>query len=342
MKKLFAALFFTDDPIRGAVFALTLLTLGNFLWLSLFFVAMLATGRISLLLCVKCADGVFLFGLYALTLGILGLARLSQVLRERRTRRPLWWLVPAGVCLAAGGVGIVQASPPVYGLILFLNRSNDASWGEWLNHHFSVLSSTGWAVLFVFSLALLLTAGLMLAAMFAAAEKRPFRSVFGKATLTLWGLLAVWYAVTLGMALHESREAAAAREAVERRFDRPFTAAGLVAKYRESGTIDADFWEHEEACHNALPKIPVDEERSEFYAGIRLPDRPAAETLAWYGRLCRENLAAIEAWEACFDRVPVDKNGDAMAGMGRAILDHKVNLRKEVMSDIIRQKKQEL
>ena len=113
----------------------------------------------------------------------------------------------------------------------------------------------------------------------------------------------MWY-VTLGMALHESREAAAAREAVERRFDRPLTAAGLVAKYRESGTIDADFWEHEEACHNALPKIPVDEERSEFYAGIRLPDRPAAETLAWYGRLCRENLAAIEAWEACFDRVP--------------------------------------
>ena len=40
--------------------------------------------------------------------------------------------------------------------------------------------------------------------------------------------------------------------------------------------------------------------------------------------------------------LPIDKNGDAMAGMGRAILDHKVNLRKEVMSDIIRQKKQEL
>lgn len=41
--------------------------------------------------------------------------------------------------------------------------------------------------------------------------------------------------------------------------------------------------------------------------------------------------------------LPIDKNGDAMAGTGRAILDHKVNLRKEVMSGIIiRQKKQEL
>ena len=47
IKKLFAVLFFTDDPARGAVFALTLLTLGNFLWISFFFMAMLATERAS-------------------------------------------------------------------------------------------------------------------------------------------------------------------------------------------------------------------------------------------------------------------------------------------------------
>ena len=36
MRKLFAALFFTADRARGAVFALTLLTIGLFLWLSLY------------------------------------------------------------------------------------------------------------------------------------------------------------------------------------------------------------------------------------------------------------------------------------------------------------------
>ncbi len=46
----------------------------------------------------------------------------------------------------------------------------------------------------------------------------------------------------------------------------------------------------------------ITEERA--FEDLRLPDSPSEETLAWYGRLCRENRAAIEAWEACFDRVP--------------------------------------
>ena len=44
IKKLFAVLFFTDDPARGAVFALTLLTIGGFLWFSLCCLAALAIG----------------------------------------------------------------------------------------------------------------------------------------------------------------------------------------------------------------------------------------------------------------------------------------------------------
>lgn len=48
-------------------------------------------------------------------------------------------------------------------------------------------------------------------------------------------------------------------------------------------------------------------------------------------------------WEGVPFFLPTDKSGDVMAGTGRTILDHKVNLRKEVMNGlIIRQEKQEL
>ena len=47
-------------------------------------------------------------------------------------------------------------------------------------------------------------------------------------------------------------------------------------------------------------------------------------------------------WEGVPFFLPIDKSGDVMAGTGRTILDHNVNLRKEVMNGlIIRQKKQE-
>ena len=94
------------------------------------------------------------------------------------------------------------------------------------------------------------------------------------------------------------------RQAIERRFDRPLTAAGLKALYRESGMIDADFWKRHDECHAAILNEFPDKETFWPFCNIELPDRPTAEILARYGRLWRENRAALEAWEACFEQVP--------------------------------------
>ena len=306
IKKLFAVLFFTDDPARGAVFALTLLTIGGFLWFSLCCLAALATGDIVYGFVLFCCGWVALIP-YTMKPVAEALVDLLAALWRRRTLWPLAWLIPAGAWLAAGGIVVFRTLPLATYIWLAVYDPNfrHTPLDTGLGTGFPGLPPTWWAAVFLLSLLLLLAGGLMLAAMFAAAAKRPFRSLFGKATLTLWGLLAVWQLVFLGMALYESREAAAVYEAVERRFGRPLTAAGLEAMYRESGTIDADFWKRHDECHDAVGKIEFpDKETFLLFCGIELPDRPTAEILAWYGRFCRENRAALEAWEACFDRVP--------------------------------------
>ena len=120
----------------------------------------------------------------------------------------------------------------------------------------------------------------------------------------------LWYFFTLGLALYESRACSAVRQAVEKRFGRPVTAAGLEQLYRESGKIDAGFWARQEKLREALPKITPDKEDDEeeasecgFWA-LDLPDRPSKETLAWYENYCRENRAALEKYESRFDREP--------------------------------------
>ena len=325
MRKLIAKVFFTDDCARGAMFSLTLLTIGNLLWALFLHMAMLAQGRWSWELRELFYRGAAVISLYALVIAGCALVELAVRLWDRRTLRPLWWLLPAGACLAAGGFGFLRAFPPT---ILFCCMCDSA-----FNNHFDLPLFFGDGVygapFFLLALVLLQAGVVMLAAVFAAAEGKKIRALFGKATLTLWGLLALWYFITLGMALYESHRAADVRRAIERRFGRPLTSAGLEAMYRESGVIDEDFWKRSDELHAALPKIEVpvkeddegelhclfpgvdesqivmiSEEASWRFDDIRLPDRPSAEMLAWYGRLCREHRAAIEAWEACFDRVP--------------------------------------
>ncbi len=305
IKKLFAVLFFTDDPARGAVFALTLLTIGVFLWFSFCCLAALATGDFSLGLVIFCSGWVLLIP-YTMRLAACALMDLAAALWRRRTLWPLAWLIPAGACLAAGGIGVFRTLPlATYIWIAVADpRLHHPPLNTSLGTGFPGLPPTWWAAVFLLSLLLLLAGGLMLAAVFAAAAKRPFRSLFGKATLTLWGLLAAWQLVFLGMALYESREADAMRQAIERRFDRPLTAAGLKALYRESGMIDADFWKRHDECYVAILNEFLDKETFWPFCNIELPDRPTAEILARYGRLWRENSAVLEAWEACFEQVP--------------------------------------
>ena len=309
MKKSLACLFFVSDRARGAVFAATMFTIGNFLWFSIYCAASVWRGKISETLMDISWFGAALITLYALVLGIGALIRLIRVLLERHEWRPLLRLIPAGACFAAGGIGFVRFFPPVAHMIYWLGpvclhedyRSEPlrTCWGAGLPG----VPPGCYAALFLLSLLLLLAGGLLLAAVFAAAEKRRFRSLFGKETLALWGALAVWYFVFLGMALYESGQAAEARQAVERRFGRPLTAAGVAELYREGGAADAEFWKRHQELYLTMPQIPNGEKAVKI-DDFALPDRPTTETLAWYGRVCRENRAAIDAWEKCFDRMP--------------------------------------
>ena len=113
MKKTLAALFFTSDRARGAVFAATMFVIGNFLWFSIYCAASVWRGKISETLMDISWFGAALITLYALVLGIGALIRLIRVLLERHEWRPLLRLIPAGACFAAGGIGFVRFFPPV-------------------------------------------------------------------------------------------------------------------------------------------------------------------------------------------------------------------------------------
>ena len=107
-----------------------------------------------------------------------------------------------------------------------------ASWDDlvcysdpWVSGGIRGLPPEYWAAVFFLSLLLILAGGLFLTATFAAAEGKKFRSAFGAATYSVWGVFALWYISTLGFAYRESRACSAVRQAVEKRFGRPLTAA---------------------------------------------------------------------------------------------------------------------
>ena len=68
MKKWLGKVFFTSDCARGALFSLTLLTLGNCLWFTFLYMAALALGRSYVVLRWVYAIGALLITLYALAL----------------------------------------------------------------------------------------------------------------------------------------------------------------------------------------------------------------------------------------------------------------------------------
>ena len=308
MKKLLPKLFFVSESAKGMLFALTLVTFGNYLWFSFFMMYALCAGDIY----YRGPLWTFvvvtvLTTLYALATMVCAVTQLVKILRRERNFRSLRYLLPAVVCLAVGAVGFVRMFPPLYALYHWYGSGNSPF------HEFQGLPGVApeyWAAVFLLALVLLLVGGLLLTKVFSAAEKKKFRSAFGAATLTLYGVFIVWYLVTLGLALHASRETAAVSAAVERRFGRPLTAAGIEALYRENGRADAAFWERWRKLRADTPKVlAVCESSGEKtkknipVVEIHLPDRPSAETLAWYDR-CTGNRAAIEKYESCFDKVP--------------------------------------
>ena len=309
MKKLLFKVFFVPDCARGTAFALTLLFLGNYLWFSLFHLVLL-WGGISPRWTEIFVGLMMLTTIYALALGVVALVGLVKVLRRERRFKSLWHLVPAGVCFAFGAFGFVRVFPPLYLFEKLGGGDGEVYLNPGLSDGIPGLPPEYWAALFFLSLLLILASGLFLTAVFTTAAGKRFRSAFGAATLSVWGVFAVWYLFTLGLALHESRECAAVRQAVEKRFGRPLTATGLEKMYRESGKVDAEFWPRLEKFAAALPTVKLDkaddgetaEDRTIW--DLMLPDRPSKETLAWYENYCRTNRAAVEAYENCFDCEP--------------------------------------
>ena len=312
MKKLLSKVFFASDCARGAAFAMTLFTVGNYLWLSFFLMALLRLGDFVPPVVWSFVVGAVLMTIYALAVAVASVVRFVGILRRERRFRALWYLLPAAACLAAGVIGFLRFFPP-YGqasvaLGFYFWRD---FYKPWIDGGFHDVAPQYWAAFFLVALLLILAGGMLLTAMFSAAEGRKLHSAIGRATPTVWGVFALWYLVTLGMALCESREVAAVRAAVEARFGRPLTAAALGSLYREGGPIDAKFWQRQKEYGDALPLVkedprPGEEERKEEYpfANFDLPDRPTPEALAWYGRYCHDNRAALARWEGCFDRVP--------------------------------------
>ena len=312
MKKLLSKVFFVSDGARGAAFALTCLTIGNYLWFSLCHLSALWLGDLSAGILWTFAVGALSITLYSLASAAVSVVGLVKVLQRKRRFEALLHLLPAGMCLAVGIIGVVRVFPPLY-LMQKMSYSfpDDLCYfRSWLGTGLPGLPPECWAAVFFVSLLSILAGGLFLAAMFAAAEGRKFRSAFGAATLSVWGVLALWHLFTLGLAIRESRECAAVRQAVEKRFGRPLTAAGLEGLYKASGRIDAAFWPREKKLRAALPKVKLDkrddedEPREVAFWLLDLPDRPTEATLAWYATYCRANRAALKQYENGFDREP--------------------------------------
>lgn len=313
MKKLLSKVFFVSDCARGAAFALTLLTLGNYLWFSLYHLLTLWNGKLypRRLTEIFATLGTLTI-LYALALAVVSLIGLVKVLRRKRRFKALRHLIPAGVCFALGAVGFVLVFPPLYAIEILTCVTGDRLSWSFPSGGIPGLPPGCWAAVFFLSLLLILAGGLFLTAMFTTAEGKKFRSAFGAATLSVWGVFAVWYLFTLGLALHESRECAAVRRAVETRFGRSLTAAGLEKMYRSSGKVDAEFWPRQTKLRDALPAVKIEEKnddgevwtQEDAFWELYLPERPTAATLAWYENYCRVNRAALEAYESCFDREP--------------------------------------
>jgi len=324
MKKLRSQVFFVSDCAQGAAFAMTLFVVGNVLWFSLFHLLALGIGKITLPLAVTWGVGTLLISCYGLALAIVAVVGLVKVLRRERRFRALWHLLPAGLCLAAGIVGASRTFPPV--AIYDMGFERPYPW-SWLSAGFSGLPPQYSAAVFGLSLLLTLAGGLLLTTMFAAAAGKRSRAAFGPAALTLWGAFVLWHFGALGAALYASRGTAKVQQAVERRFCRPLTAEGLAALYRENGKPDASFWAQQEKLRAALPKVKVAEAQGLFsehrmaFSDLHLPDRPTPETLAWHDRYCRENHAAIEAWERSFDgEPPLPEKRFASGGLAAVLL----------------------
>ena len=108
MKKTLSKVFFFSDYARGAAFAFTLLTAGNWLWFSFFHLLALCLGkygRLLLPLFICTVVGALLIMLYSFALAVISLVGVVKVLRRERRFKALWYLVPAGG-LALGAVGV--------------------------------------------------------------------------------------------------------------------------------------------------------------------------------------------------------------------------------------------
>ena len=112
MKKFLASIVGVSDCDRGTAFAMTLLTVGNYLWLSLFLMASLWLGEFRMEVVLGFLGGTVLLTVFGLVAAVAALVRFIVVLRRERRFKVLWYLFPAGLCLAIGTVGFLRMFPP--------------------------------------------------------------------------------------------------------------------------------------------------------------------------------------------------------------------------------------
>ena len=312
MKKLLRKVFFRGECAKGAAFAQTLLIAGSWLWCGVWHLLWLYRGWWADFekLMPYCLCGILLISLYAAVQLTVSFAGLVKTLRRERTFRALWYLLPAAACIGVGLLGALRFFPPLF---VFAELGNGSPLGllpfspEFVSRGLSFIPPALWAAVFALSLLLILIGCFFFVRTFAAAERKRFTHAFGAATLTLWGVVVLWYFAFLGIAVWESRQTERLRLAVERRFGRSLDAAGLAAWYREQGKPDAEFWSRNlDRCKTLTdPVLNYDGyEQLLFYRDLL--NRPGR--FADCARYCRKHRAAIEKIEKPFDTAPDRKS----------------------------------
>jgi len=154
------------------------------------------------------------------------------------------------------------------------------------------LSGGGWIFLVLLSLVLIVAGYLLTAKIFGDSQKVPFRNMFGKGVLTLWGFAVATYLIFLVMADIASRQTAQDIKDLEQRFGRPMTAAAIGKLYYGNDQPDPEFWKkiatYRDQCDVKVDSIDF---------GYNPDTVPAPLLAQWRKQFDNANLAA---WEQAF------------------------------------------
>ena len=301
MKALLKKLLFPDSPARIALFAWTLGTVGTYLLFSFVFFC----DRLGFLtweghVARNWYLAVLGIGLLALILFLNCLRLWGAPFVKARRFRPLLRVIPA-LLTSGAGLFCCGAALPVLHINVCLHggRCNAAP----LIPTPIPLAPEQWIFLFLAGCVLLFAGYFLLTQALAAGEGKKLRQLFGKGTLTLWGMALVFHFIFLGFALRQSARVSELETALEHHFGRPLTAASLAELYASSGKVDGAFWKEAGRICKSLPSKLTIGGRTLWW-NYDLPERPGKEFKAACEEFSRRNASAISGFEKCFDAPP--------------------------------------